>query len=275
MIDPTQVASVDSYIGSQTHLRSANSHQLVVCAVCRGPVATPVVNSAQGPRPTCSRCREHYAQAAIVGSGLADETGFIVYACKGGSDQTYHELFQYKLQSTPLPAAWTTIAALLAQCFVYDVPRLTERAGPIDMVTNVPSTSTNHQRNARALEYAVRQALQVADAPGVFWNLITPTQGKQGNPRQLDVDRFATLAGANAVGKHILLVEDTWVSGGTVQSVAAALKRAGAARVTVLSVARLLDPSWPPSAYLSENFPSFAPPGESQPMIWSGTLPPL
>jgi phosphoribosylpyrophosphate synthetase len=41
-------------------------------------------------------------------------------------------------------------------------------------------------------------------------------------------------------GKHVLVVDDTWVSGGKSQSAAIALKSAGAGAVTILCVARWL-----------------------------------
>ena len=41
-------------------------------------------------------------------------------------------------------------------------------------------------------------------------------------------------------GKHVLVVDDTWVSGGKSQSAAIALKDAGADAVTILCVARWL-----------------------------------
>jgi hypothetical protein len=46
-------------------------------------------------------------------------------------------------------------------------------------------------------------------------------------------------------GSHITLIDDTWVSGGHARSVAGALKRAGAAQVSVLVIARWLDSSKP------------------------------
>lgn len=42
-------------------------------------------------------------------------------------------------------------------------------------------------------------------------------------------------------GSHVLLLDDTWVSGGHAQSATLALRRAGAARVSVLVLARWLD----------------------------------
>ena len=42
-------------------------------------------------------------------------------------------------------------------------------------------------------------------------------------------------------GKHIMVIDDTWVTGGHAQSVAMALKRAGAAKVSILAIGRWLD----------------------------------
>lgn len=46
----------------------------------------------------------------------------------------------------------------------------------------------------------------------------------------------------------VLVVDDTWVSGGSAQSVAAALKQAGASRVAVVVLGREVDPADPRSA---------------------------
>ncbi|BDZ45454.1 hypothetical protein GCM10025866_13630 [Naasia aerilata] len=64
--------------------------------------------------------------------------------------------------------------------------------------------------------------------------------------RIFDPSRFR--ANRNQVGgRHVLLLEDTWVSGGRTQSVAAALKAAGAARVSVVTLGRELKPSYGPT----------------------------
>jgi hypothetical protein len=50
--------------------------------------------------------------------------------------------------------------------------------------------------------------------------------------------------------ESVLVVDDTWVSGGSAQSVAVALKLAGAARVVVVVLGRHVDPAGPHSADL-------------------------
>ena len=58
---------------------------------------------------------------------------------------------------------------------------------------------------------------------------------------------WLTVGGAVA-GADVLLVDDTWVSGASAQSAAAALKAAGARRVALVVIGRHVDPADPRSA---------------------------
>jgi orotate phosphoribosyltransferase len=58
-------------------------------------------------------------------------------------------------------------------------------------------------------------------------------------PRAVDPDHF-TCAVQLPQGSHVLLIDDTWTTGGHAQSAVLALRKAGAARVSVLVVARWL-----------------------------------
>jgi orotate phosphoribosyltransferase len=57
-------------------------------------------------------------------------------------------------------------------------------------------------------------------------------------------------AAGPVAGADVLLVDDTWVSGGSAQSAAAALKLAGARRVAIVVLGRHVDPADPRSAAL-------------------------
>jgi hypothetical protein len=59
-------------------------------------------------------------------------------------------------------------------------------------------------------------------------------------------DRFVVPAEylSHVAGLHVLVVEDTWVSGDKAQSAALALKAAGAMRVTIVCVTRWLRYDW-------------------------------
>ena len=59
--------------------------------------------------------------------------------------------------------------------------------------------------------------------------------------RRLNPDLYRT-QGPTPQGKHVLVIDDTWVSGGHTQSVAMALKQVGAAHVSILTVGRWLNP---------------------------------
>ena len=54
--------------------------------------------------------------------------------------------------------------------------------------------------------------------------------------------------GAAVAGADVLLIDDTWVSGASAQSAAAALKAAGARRVALVVIGRHVDPADPRSA---------------------------
>ena len=70
--------------------------------------------------------------------------------------------------------------------------------------------------------------------------------GRQG--RDLDLDRFQVLA--RPAGASVLLLDDTWVSGASAQSAAAALKLAGARHVAVIVLGRHVNPDDAASAQL-------------------------
>ena len=70
--------------------------------------------------------------------------------------------------------------------------------------------------------------------------------GRQG--RDLDLDRFQVLA--RPAGASVLLLDDTWVSGASAQSAAAALKLAGARHVAVVVLGRHVNPDDAASAPL-------------------------
>ena len=64
--------------------------------------------------------------------------------------------------------------------------------------------------------------------------------------RGVDVDWLRVTG--SAAGTDVLVVDDTWVSGGSAQSAAAALKLAGARRVAVVVLGRHVNPAEPSSA---------------------------
>jgi len=114
---------------------------------------------------------------------------------------------------------------------------------------------------------------QAAEVPG--WNLVAVVPSGQGRPGRhplrdivascvpLAEARLSTPAAVPArgreitvgwprvasdvTGKAVLIIDDSWVSGGSAQSAAMALKRAGATRAAVVVLGRHVDPAHPRS----------------------------
>ena len=59
-------------------------------------------------------------------------------------------------------------------------------------------------------------------------------------------------------GADVLVVDDTWVSGGSAQSAAVALKLAGARRVAIVVIGRHVNPDDPRSARFLADLPATA-----------------
>lgn len=235
------------------------------CEVCRCPVNVEY--------KVCSTCLKNQRLAASGKVKLADSVGFTVYGMQKGAskrDKTCKELYTYK-EAFGNDEAWWTVASLLAQAFHDDLPNLEARVGAIDLVTQVPSTKSKH---SRALQNAVGNALEYGGRDIPHYDDLLESTGVSGSNRSLDNGEPRFRATEKAVqkfaGKHVLLIEDTWVTGSTVQEAAGVLKEAGAARVTVLCVARLLKPGFNDLHGFPEKFFDLPAPSTEHPVLWSG-----
>jgi predicted amidophosphoribosyltransferase len=59
--------------------------------------------------------------------------------------------------------------------------------------------------------------------------------------RKTSGDRFS-LGSDSLNGRHLLIIDDTWTTGGHAQSLALSARAAGAGAVTIVVLARWLDP---------------------------------
>lgn len=265
--DPAFDQIATQYLESLTHLHSANGHGLPVCQVCRG--ATAVRDSLGNHWTICRPCWQHRHTPGIAPGELAEAVGFIIYALEHADrsgDQSLRDMYQYKnlspgqIAGQGISEPGQRIRTLLYVTLRDSLPLLSRTAGPVEIITEVPSTSTKPGRDRRALPDAIDSA--VSQLPGIAPHhpLLVPRRDNAGASRALDPDRFGVIAPDRVVGRHVLLVEDTWVSGASVQSAAVALHRAGARRVTALCVARLIREQWAPAHYLISQYATFPPP---------------
>ena len=117
--------------------------------------------------------------------------------------------------------------------------------GDADLAVPVPLHWTRlfaRRYNQAAL---LAQALRAAGGPPVAPDLLirkrrTPPQGKGNREarRRNVAGAFAVKPGAGIEGKRIVLIDDVFTTGSTVEECARVLKRRGAARVDVLTLAR-------------------------------------
>lgn len=192
------------------------------CLVCRGPV-----------RPGFARCYQ-CGRHDLLGHGLlADAVVPISYAIKGTAYAD--DLWRYKSWLAPGASARTCVLALLL-AFLHDHgPCVWRHAAmpPPDRLAVVPTGCGRPGPHPllRLVSPYVRLPL----------SSLAIRAGRQG--RDLDVNRFR-VSGMPA-GVSVLLVDDTWVSGASAQSAAAALKLAGASHVAIVILGRHINPADP------------------------------
>ena len=211
---------VDAIAASDAYLWSTLRIPGVTCRVCNTPT---------GGGDICGPCKQHGASDHPV----ADAVGTLIYAEYG--TQSYHLVKHYK-GDNPGPSLRPKMSSLLAiglqghqDCIMeissshdmgWAVVPSTRRPGPDQPLRQVVLTFANPGREVR-----------LGVAPTIL------------DPRALDPAHFP-LAPGQVLPDSVVVVDDSWASGGHAQSVAAALKLAGVRHVAVFAVARLLDPNW-------------------------------
>jgi predicted amidophosphoribosyltransferase len=198
-----------------------------VCAVCR--------REAQPGFRLCVQCN---AARNAFRQGLADVVVPIALAVK--HEQLAHELWHYKYDVDPGVRArlGTRLAAVLWRFLAGHETHVAEaaKAAVFDIVTTVPGT--RERAGQHPLEHIVGTIVgQTRDRYEPL--LARPPRGAAPS-HVLTANRYRamrTLRDAPAV----LLIDDTWTSGGNAQSAALALRAAGAARVAVVVIGRHFD----------------------------------
>jgi hypothetical protein len=190
-----------------------------VCACCRGPSGRGFAR--------CFHCCLHEESAPGL---LADVVAPVACAPKGSRLAT--DLWLYKSDRPGAREAGETLLAMLLVFLHEEGSRVWQRAGipPPACACVVPS---GRGRPApHPLQTLVRGCLALP------WVPLLARPGADTWGRVLDPGRFC--APGSVTGQAVLLLDDTWTSGGTAQSAAVALKRAGARSVAVIVAGRHL-----------------------------------
>lgn len=194
------------------------------CPLCRG------VSGSTG-QAQCPQCRTFQA------SGTVDRLGFMIYGVSLA--QSGSLMYRYK-DAQPPPGPDQTMRLLLAYNLFRHLGCVANGATPAQSWATVASLR-------RPGPHRLAQICQPLLAPRNLQQLdLRATNHDPGARRRFDPSLFAV---ASVTG-HVLLLDDTWVTGNHLYSAAAALKGAGATRVTALVIARWLDNSWGDTAAL-------------------------
>jgi hypothetical protein len=202
------------------------------CRTCRGPV--------QAGFARCYQCDLAHARCAGL---LADVVAPVAYAVKGG--RLADDLWRYKSSAAGATEAGARLAAMLARFLREHSDQVWRAAGMIagpGLAAVVPSGQG--RPGAHPLAGIVASCVDVPIVP------LSTASGAAARARGL-ADGVAAgwlTVGAAVAGADVLLIDDTWVSGASAQSAAAALKAAGARRVALVVIGRHVDPADPRSA---------------------------
>ena len=200
------------------------------CRTCRGPAGAGF-----------DRCYQCELALSEAGGLLADAVAPAGYAVRGGP--LAEDLRRYKSDraaAAEVAAATARLRELLAGFLADRGPSVWAAAGMAAGPTAVAVVPSGQGRpGAHPLAGLVRSCVAV---PRVRLAVVPAEIHTRGvNPHWVRV-------GDPVADRDVLVVDDTWVSGGSAQSAAAALKLAGARRVAVVVLGRHVNPADPASA---------------------------
>jgi hypothetical protein len=204
------------------------------CTVCRAP---------KQAGDLCVNCAEHRAE---FGTRLADDVLILTYV-RGrqprGPHQSAHTVRAYK-NIPPVEKCATDMALMVrAATDLHSDCIETHCDGAWSSVTFVPSR--HRPAGSHPVAELARQVRRNNGATNRF--LLGIGCGFDGSPeRTVRADRFSVPPeyADRVAGRHVLLIDDTWVTGTKLQSAAVTLHQAGATRVTALCVARWCRDDW-------------------------------
>ena len=229
VIEGLLAASAGSYL--QT-VRYESKHGLL-CSMCGG-FKNPAYDE-------CRSCEMITNQAVSAGieDNLADRVACSVYAAEPSS-QTLKMMYGYKEEHPISPDYRRNVRTLIALALIGHEQCLNELSCvPVSGWAIVPSTKSSPRYNR---SHPLRDIVS-ALLPGIPEIHLVSNQAKK---RFLDPNAFGLLdmADRRFLSGNVLLIDDSWVTGSTLQSAAVRLKLEGAVQVSAYCVARIANTSY-------------------------------
>jgi hypothetical protein len=208
----------------------------VTCRTCRGPTAVGLAR--------CYQCDLARRQA---GELLADAVAPIGYAVRGGPLAV--DLWRYKSDGTGAAESGRRLREMLAVYLRDHGESLWTAAGMAAGPRAAAIVPSGRGRpGGHPLAGLVRSCIDVPLA-GLAVAPAGAAHVRGVDPGWLRVE-------GPVAGVDVLVVDDTWVSGGSAQSAAVALKLAGARRVAIIVIGRHVNPDDPQSARFLADLPA-------------------
>jgi hypothetical protein len=178
------------------YLRNVVRESHVTCAVCVTPI-----------KPAFDLCLRCWRDQQDFGTSLADLVVCVCYGIRGR--QSGYLMYSYKDLEAPARHNQTLLSVLLLAVLDVHGGCIEQRLGhDVDAWAFVPSVRTD-----RTGEHPLHV---VAKRAGVALPEIELLTGERADPEQrvTSADRFALVANSPVRGRRVLLIEDTWTSGG-------------------------------------------------------------
>lgn len=221
----TQHAEMQVVERQRNYLRNPLPPGDGICAVCR--------STAGNGFELCYQCGQHRSASGGV---QADIVAPIAYSV--ARYQHDHNLIVYK-SAQPSAVAMGNLSSLTVLYLAYHWDCFSAAlGGTFTHIVTVPST--RGRQGEHPLETIVARRMPLP----VLRPVSNPAYGAE--DRSFHADRFYLPQGS-AAGGRLLLLDDTWTTGGRVQSLAFALKAAGAIAVAAVVIGRRVNPDYAPS----------------------------
>lgn len=201
------------------------------CRVCTAPATAGL----------CAQCASHRSQ---YGNQLADQVVPLAYAKGNMNHQSGHHMYRYKNRINPSIECQRDLKLMILGATLLHGECIARAHGWWDVITFV--SSETRPGTAHPVVELARQVVS-RNEPEVIRILLGIGPDIEAEPKRFPLpERFivADQWRASVAGRHVLIVDDTWVSGNKSQSAALALKAAGARAVTIICLARWLSPTF-------------------------------
>lgn len=201
----------------------------LACEVCSAPI--------EGQATRCDPCARH---RGVWPSQLADIVVPLSYA-GARNPQARQDLWLYKNSDHAEVSrlALNRLSYLVWYALVHHGPCLETTMGPVGVITSVPSGKAGRRPDGHPLE----QLTFYPTRP----TRVHLVRNRDAVERVIDPDSIEVTGSFAVKDQHVLVIDDTWTTGASTQAAAIALRRAGAARVSIVVIGRWLNTNWGPT----------------------------